>query len=66
MFVGRLINVYNYLMGECKEDTVKLPSEVFSDRTKGNGHKLKCKKLNLNIGKTSDSRIIKHWNMLPT
>ena len=46
-----LINVYKYLRGGCKEDGARLLSEVPSDRTRGNGHQLKCRNFPLNIRK---------------
>jgi len=49
--VRDLNNVYKYLMGECKEDRVRLFSVVPSDRTRGNGLKLKHKMFCLNIKK---------------
>jgi len=46
------INVYKDLKGWCKEGGVRLFSVVPSDKTKGNGHKLKHRRVLLNLSKT--------------
>jgi len=46
---GDLRNASKYLQGGCQENGARLCSVVPSDRTRGNGHKLKQRKFQLNI-----------------
>jgi len=45
---GDLLNASKYLQGGCQEDGARPFSVVSSDRTRGNGHKLKQRKFQLN------------------
>jgi len=63
---GDLKNADKYLKFECQEDGTKLFSVVPSDRTRGNGHKLKRRKFRLNMRKNFfPLRVTEHWNRLP-
>jgi len=48
---GDLRNASKYLQGGCQEDGARLFPVVPSDRTRGNGHKLKHRKFRLNTRK---------------
>jgi len=63
---GDLINAYKYLQGGCREDGTRLFSVVPSNRTRGNGHKLKQRKFQLNMRKNFfPLRMTEPWNRLP-
>jgi len=63
---GDITNAYKYLKGGCQEDEARLLSVEPSDRTRGNRHKLKHRKFQLNMRKNFfPLRVTEHWNRLP-
>jgi len=63
---GNLINVHKYLQRGCQENATRLFLVVLSNRTRGNGHKLKHRNFHLNMRKNFfPLRVTEHWNRVP-
>jgi len=63
---GDLIAAFQHLKGAYRKDGEGLFTRVCSDRTRGNGCKLKDSGFRLDIRKRIFTmRVVKHWNRLP-
>jgi len=63
---GDLTAAFQYQKGASRKDGEGLITRVCSDRTRGNGCKLKEGRFRLDVWKKFFSmRVVKHWNRLP-
>jgi len=63
---GELLAAFQYLKAAYRKDGEGLFTRVCSDRTRGNGSKLKEGRSRLGIRKKFFTmRVVKHWNRLP-
>jgi len=63
---GDLIEAFQHFKGAYKNNGARLFSRACSDRTRGNGFKLKEGRIRLDIRKKFfPVRVVKHWKELP-
>jgi len=63
---GDLIASFQYLKGAYKKDRERFFTRAYTDRTRGNGFKLKKGRFRLDIRKNFlTARVVRHWNRFP-